>query len=714
MTENCQPVYENAETISPLTQEHHAGPFALPDFARLEALSEEGCLISTMAALITEIRESIETLVNDHERSDRAQTATPAEPTWESFIEPLSALEDRLNRAWSPLRHLHSVKNSAALRDAHSEISALLSDHGTALSQHRGLFRLYESLRRRADQLNLDLAQIKLLDDALTGFRLAGVDRDDATRERLKAINAELSRLTTDFENHVLDATQQWVRPLTGDDIAGLPDDERALLAQNASRRNQKGYLATLDYPSYAAVMTYAENRDLRAEVYRAFATRASDQADTASSFDNGPLMLKILKLRAEKAALTGFSNYTERSLATKMADSLDQIEGFLLDLATKARPHAERELDDLASRATADGIDQLEPWDQAFYAEKIRRERFALNQEELRQYFPAEAVIDGLFKQVERLFGVNIRPSTLDVAVYDPDVRFYEVRDPDGGPRAGFYLDLYARQNKRGGAWMDVCRTRRRGENGIELPVAYMTCNSTPPVGDKPALLTHDEVITLFHEFGHGLHHMLTEIDHPDISGIAGVEWDAVELPSQFMENWCWQRTALDDFARHWKTGEPMPEDLFQRLLATRHFHEALQTLRQCEFALFDLRLHSGPPPEDVAGVLAILDQVRNEVAVIRPPSWHRFPHAFSHIFAGGYAAGYYSYKWAEVLSADAFSRFEEEGLDNPEIGQAFRREILAVGASRPAMDSFIAFRGREPNVEALLRHTGLTGAAA
>lgn len=424
--------------------------------------------------------------------------------------------------------------------------------------------------------------------------------------------------------------------------------------------------------------------------------------------------MVEILQLREEKAHLTGFRHYAERSLATKMADSAEQVEGFLQDLAHRARPQAQRDLDELRAFARDElDLGTLEAWDMAFAAEKMRERRLGLSQEMLKPYFPADRAVSGLFGLVQRLFQVRFEPDD-SIETWHDDVRFYRIFDANGTERAGFYFDLYARKNKRGGAWMDVCRNRFISEDRAQLPVAYMTCNSTPPVDGKAALFTHDEVITLFHEFGHGLHHMLTRVDEPDIAGINGVEWDAVELPSQFMENWCWEREALDLFARHHETGEAMPEDLFQRLQGTRHFHAALQLLRQVEFSLFDMRLHAGPAPAQAADIQRLLETVRQEIAVVHPPAFNRFAHGFGHIFAGGYAAGYYSYKWAEVLSADAFGRFEEEGLFSSEVGAAYLREILEAGASRPAADSFRAFRGRDPQIDALLRHSGLEEKAA
>jgi oligopeptidase A len=637
----------------------------------------------------------------------------PDTPHWDDLIVPLERLDTRLDDAWSPVRHLNSVTNTEALRAAYNACLPKLSDYGSELSHNTGLYAAFDRLARSPGFDAESPDRQKLVRDALRDFHLSGVDLPEDRKARLREIDSRLSALTSRFEENVLDATQSWTLSLPDTArLSGVPESSRAMLAQSARERELEGFVVTLDFPSYYAIMTYADDRDLREQVYTAYATRASDQGPDAGRFDNSETMLEILRLREEKAQLTGFRHHAERSLATKMADTPEAVEHFLHDLAARARVPAEADLADMRSYARAHlATDELQAWDYGYVAEKIRADRLGLSQEMLKPYFPADRVVAGLFGLVERLFGISITPDE-GVETWHDDVRYYVIRDAEGTERAGFYFDLYARSGKRGGAWMDVCRSRFVSPDYAQLPVAYMTCNSTPPVDGKAALFTHDEVITLFHEFGHGLHHMLTRVDYPEIAGISGVEWDAVELPSQFMENWCWEREALDLFARHHETGAAMPEDLFQRMQGTRHFQTALQLLRQVEFALFDMRLHSGSTPESAKAVQRLLDQVRDDVAVLRPPSFNRFQNGFTHIFAGGYAAGYYSYKWAEVLSADAFARFEEEGLFSAEVGAAYLREILEVGASRPALESFKAFRGREPSIDALLRHSGLEAA--
>ena len=637
----------------------------------------------------------------------------PEHPHWEDLIVPMERLDTRLDDVWSPVRHLNSVMNTDDLRAAYNACLPKLSEYASQLSQNAELYAAFDRLASGPGFDTEPADRRKLVQDALRDFHLSGVDLPADRKARLRDINARLSALTSRYEENVLDATQSWTLHLTDSSrLGGVPESSRAMLAQSARERDLHGFVITLDFPSYYAILTHADDRDLRQLVYTAYATRASDQGPDAGRFDNTEAMLEILRLREEKAHITGFAHHAERSLATKMADTPATVEHFLRDLASRARAPAEADLEDMRDYARSSlGMGELEAWDYGYVAEKIRADRLGLSQEMLKPYFPADQVVGGLFGLVERLFNISIIPHH-GVETWHDDVRYYVIRDAEGEERAGFYFDLYARSGKRGGAWMDVCRSRFVTHDHAQLPVAYMTCNSTPPVDGKAALFTHDEVVTLFHEFGHGLHHMLTRIDHPEIAGISGVEWDAVELPSQFMENWCWEREALDLFARHHETGEVMPEDLFQRMQGTRHFQTALQLLRQVEFALFDMRLHSGSAPESADAIQALLDRVRGEVAVIRPPSFNRFQHGFAHIFAGGYAAGYYSYKWAEVLSADAFARFEEEGLFSPDVGAAYLREILEVGASRPALESFKAFRGREPSIEALLRHSGLEAA--
>ena len=630
--------------------------------------------------------------------------------TWDNLVVPLEEAEDRLSRIWSPVRHMNSVVNTDELREAYNRCLPKLTEYGTEVGQNAELYRAFQSIADSAAFADLAPGQQKTVRDALRDFHLSGVDLPDGKKARFKAIQQELSRLQSKYEENVLDATNHWTKHISEEqDLAGLPESARDMAAQAAAQRDQDGWVLTLEFPSYYAVMTYADDRTLRQELYTAYSTRASDQGGHPE-WDNSEIMDQILALRHEASKLLGYPTYAHKSVATKMADDPQSILDFLHDLAARSKPAAQREIDELRAYAREHlGLDDLQAWDVGYASEKLRQHRYAISQEDLKPYFPVDQVLKGLFELVGRLYRVTIR-STDHVDTWHPDVRFYEIVDEQGALRAQFYLDLYARAKKRGGAWMDECISRMRHADGnVQLPVAYMTCNSTPPVGDKPALFTHDEVITLFHEFGHGLHHMLTRVDYPAVSGINGVEWDAVELPSQFMENWCWERDALDLFACHWQTGERLPDDLFDKLIATKNFQAAMMMVRQLEFALFDMRIHLEYEPEKGGRIQEILDQVRAEVAVVPPPHFNRFQHGFSHIFAGGYAAGYYSYKWAEVLSADAFARFEEEGLFNPSVGEAFLTEVLEVGGTRPAMESFMAFRGREPSIDALLRHNGL-----
>ena len=629
---------------------------------------------------------------------------------WDNLAAPLADLEDRLNRAWSPVSHMIAVVNSDELREAHNACLPKLSQYATELGQNARLYAAFQHIADSEAYASLNTAQCKAIDNALRDFRLAGVDLPEAQKQRYMAIQQRLSTLTAKFAENVLDATQAWARPVESEDIlAGLPASAVAMARQAAQQKGQDGWLLTLEFPSYFAVMSYADDRALREEVYHAYATRASDQGPNAGEFDNGPLMEEILALRHELANLLGFDNYAERSLATKMAPSTDKVIEFLSDLADRSLGLAREELDELAAYARElHGIDVLQPWDITYYAEKLRQHQFALSQEDLKPYFPEPRVVNGLFEVVKRLYGLQIE-ELHGIDTWHPSVRVFEIRDREDELRGSFYLDLYARENKRGGAWMDECVSRRRTGEGVQLPVAYLTCNFTPPIGDDPALLTHNEVITLFHEFGHGLHHLLTQVDVLAVSGISGVPWDAVELPSQFLENWCWEREAVDLIAAHYQTGEPLPRVLYSRMLAAKNFHAGMQMVRQLEFSLFDFRLHRDYDPQQGARIQDVLDAVRDEVAVIRPPDYNRFQHSFSHIFAGGYAAGYYSYKWAEVLSSDAFAKFEETGIFNRDTGLQFLEAVLEQGGARDPMDLFVEFRGREPEIDALLRHSGI-----
>lgn len=666
----------------------------LPMFSRIKPEH----VVSAIDQLLADNRAGIERLLN-----------TTSDYSWQTLVEPIEALDNRLELAWSPVRHMNSVVDTPELREAYNACLPKLAEFSTEMGQNAALFRAYRQVSEQESEL--DVVQRKVLKNALRDFHLSGVDLPEEQKVRFKEISQELSQLTSKFEQNLLDATQAWTKVFQGSEaLSGLPASDLDMARHTAEQRGEPGWMVTLEFPSYYSVMTYADDRGLRREMYEAYSTRASDRGPHAGRWDNGEIMESILALRHEAAQLLGFPSYAERSLVKKMANSTDQVMQFLLDLAERSLPQARRELAELREFAhTQQDVTELEPWDVGYFSEKLRCHRYAISQEELKPYFPAPRVISGLFAVAERLFGVCIA-EVEDIDTWHPDVRFFEIRDPDGSLRGAFYLDPYARPHKRGGAWMDECVGRFVNQRVHQSPVAYLTCNFTPPVGGRPALLTHDEVETLFHEFGHGLHHMLTRIDHPPVSGISGVAWDAVELPSQFMENYCWEREALALFAAHYETGASIPEDLYRRMLAAKHFQSGMQMVRQLEFALFDFRIHREYDPAEGGRICRILDEVRNRVSVLRPPEWNRFPHGFSHIFAGGYAAGYYSYKWAEVLSADAFSLFEERGIFDPETGRSFLRNILEKGGSEDAMALFVAFRGREPDIRPLLRHSGIT----
>jgi oligopeptidase A len=657
------------------------------------------------------IRPAIEQLISQN-RNAIEQLSRQQQPDWDSLIKPLSLMNDRLDKAWSPVRHLNSVKSSPELRDAYNSCLPMLSEYTTEVSQNRDLYRGYRSIADSAEFASFSQAQQKAVTDALLHFRLGGVELDGKDATRYQELQKDLSELQSSFENNLLDATQAW-QYLTEDEseLKGLPDYALAMLSQLAEQKELDGYRVTLDMPCYLAVITYADNRDLRKSIYEAYVTRASDQGITDKIWDNAPNMVKLVAKRQEKAILLGFDNYTAYSLETKMASNVEQVLDFLHDLAQQTRQAAIDEVSERQAYAESMGfVGELEAWDYSYYGEKLKQSRYQISDEDLKPYFSDVQVISGLFDIVAKLYGVSISVAETNVDRWDEAVGFYQIADHQGMITGYFFLDLYARENKRGGAWMDECVNRYRIDGETQLPVAYLTCNLTPPLGDAAALFTHDEVITLFHEFGHGLHHMLTRVDVPDVAGINGVEWDAVELPSQFMENFCWEREALQMFARHYQTREPLPDELFERMIAARNFQSALQMLRQIEFALFDIRLHQLSDITSANQIQTVLDDVRAEISVVKTPVINRFQNGFSHIFAGGYAAGYYSYKWAEVLSADAFAAFEEEGIFNPETGQRFLRCVLEQGGSRPAMESFCCFRGREPEIDALLRHSGIS----
>ncbi len=656
------------------------------------------------------IEPAIKQIVSQN-RSAISKLTKQQEPDWDNLVKPLELMGDRLDKAWSPVRHLNSVKSSPALREAYNNCLPLLSEYSTEISQNRDLYQGYRSIAASPAFDEFSPAQQKAVTDALKHFRLGGVELDGEDRVCYQQLQKDLSELQSKYENNLLDATQSW-QYLTEDEteLKGLPDYALAMLRQLAEQKELPGFRVTLDMPCYLAVITYADNRALRKALYEAYVTRASDQDITDKIWDNAENMIEIVAKRHEKAKILGFSNYAEYSLETKMAENVGQVVDFLNDLAKRSQPAAIEEVNERQAYAESLGfVGELEAWDYAYYSEKLKHHLYQISDEDLKPYFSDSRVIKGLFDIVARLYRVNITRIETGTDKWDDAVSFYQIEDNQGDVIGQFFLDLYARENKRGGAWMDECVNRYHIDGKLQLPVAYLTCNLTPPLGDEAALFTHDEVLTLFHEFGHGLHHMLTRIDVPDVAGINGVEWDAVELPSQFMENFCWERQALDLFARHFQTDEPLPDDLYNRMVAARNFQSALQMLRQIEFALFDIRLHQLTEINSAAQIQAILDQVRSEIAVVKTPAINRFQNSFSHIFAGGYAAGYYSYKWAEVLSADAFAAFEEEGIFNPETGQRFLLCVLEQGGSRPAMESFCCFRGREPEIDALLRHSGI-----
>ena len=661
------------------------------------------------------VEPAIDQLLEEHRTLLRSVLDRPGEHTWETLFQPLEEKDDQLERAWSPVSHLHSVADNEALRQAYNACLPKLTDHATELGQNEDLFRATKTLAESGEYTRLDPARQKIISNDLRDFHLSGIDLAQQEKDRYKELQQKLSQLQTRYEENLLDATHAWTKPVSDKSLlSGLPDTALELAAETARQRGQTGWLFTLEYPSYQPVMTYADDRNFRQEMYNAYNTRASEQGPDAGSWDNGPLMTEILTLRQELAALLGYQNYAEYSLVKKMADSPHEVMDFLHNLAARSKTVARREMAALEEFAGQEyGLKELQAWDIPYYSEKLRQKKFDFSQEELRPYFPSDQVVEGLFAVVNRLYGLSITRRE-GVETWHADVMFFEVKDESGRLRGGFYLDLYARPHKRGGAWMDECATRRLSNGALQTPVAYLTCNFTPPVSGKPSLLTHDEVLTLFHEFGHGLHHMLTLVDYAGVAGINGVPWDAVELPSQFLENWCWERESLDLFARHHQTGRQLPVELLEKMQQARTYHTGMHMVRQLELALFDFRLHTERRGHDTDDIQALLDEVRQDVAVVKAPPDNRFQHGFAHIFAGGYAAGYYSYKWAEVLSADAFSRFEEDGIFNAATGRDFLHTILEQGGSREPMDLFVEFRGRKPEIDALLRHSGITTAAA
>ena len=631
---------------------------------------------------------------------------------WESFVAPLEDANERIGRAWGQVGHLHAVLDSPELREVYNANLPKLTQYWTELGQNEALFQKYKALADSPDFPGLSAARRRIVENALRDFRLGGAELAPEKKARFAAIQEELARLGSKFSENLLDATKAFSIVIDEKRTSGIPQDVLDAAREAAEKDGKPGWKFTLHAPSYMPVMQYADDRALRQTMYRENVTRASEFGKP--EWDNTPLMARIVELRREAAELLGYRNYGEVSLVPKMAESPDEVLAFLEDLARRAHPFGEKDVAELREFAGRElGLDPLESWDVAYASEKLRVKRYAFSEQEVKQYFPEEVAVQGLFRVAETLYGVRISPAT--APTWHEDVRFFEIRDAANQRVGQFYMDLYARDTKRGGAWMDDAIARRRKGATVQTPVAYLTCNFSRPLssdsGNRPALFTHDEVLTLFHEFGHGLHHLLTRVEDLGVSGINGVEWDAVELPSQFMENFCWEWDVLRHMTRHVDTGEPLPRALYDKMVAAKNFQSGLAMLRQLEFAIFDMRLHTDFDPKK-RSALELLEEVRERVAVLRPPAYNRFPNSFSHIFAGGYAAGYYSYKWAEVLSADAYSFFEENGVLNPVAGQRFRDEILAVGGSRPAADSFRAFRGREPRVDALLRHNGMIGA--
>lgn len=634
--------------------------------------------------------------------------------TWDNLVLPIDEADDILSKLWSPVSHMNSVVSNDQLREAYESCLPLLSEYGTYVGQHQGLYQAYVDLKNSTEFATLDIAQQKVITNALRDFTLSGIALNDQDKKRYGDISARLSELSSSFGNNVLDATQAFsINILDKDELTGLPDSALAAAQALASAKSQQGYTFTLDVPSYLPVMMYCDNRELRQTLYTAFVTRASDQGPNANEFNNSNIMNELLSLRHELANLLDFDNYAQHSLATKMANSTEEVMTFLEDLASKSQHQGKQDMQELTEfAATEFNQNDLQAWDLTYYSEKLKQSRYAISDEQLRPYFPEDKVVAGLFTVVKKLFGLSITQKQ-GIDVWHDDVTFYEITDSAGQKRGSFYLDLYAREKKRGGAWMDVCVGRTKKANGtIQLPVAYLTCNFNGPVGDNPALFTHNEVVTLFHEFGHGIHHMLSQINASSVACINGVPWDAVELPSQFLENWCWQPEALAFISGHFETGEPLPDSMLTKMLDAKNFQSAMQMLRQLEFSIFDFMMHASYQPNAANNeqhIQTVLDKVRSQYAVVNTPGFNRFQHGFSHIFSGGYAAGYYSYKWAEVLSADAFGLFEEQGIFNEQTGHAFLVNILEKGGSEEPSELFKKFRGRAPNIDALLRHSGI-----
>ena len=680
---------------------------ARPD-ASTNALLDFSGLPRFDAITPSDVQPAIDLLLANNRALVERLTSDEVAATWSTFAAPLADEIEQLSRAWGVVGHLHSVNDIPEWREAYNGMLPEVSRFFAELGQNLKLFAKYKAIRESSEYATLTPAQRKIVDNEIRDFRLSGAELPEDQKPRFQAISEELASLSAKFSENLLDATNAFAQFVTDEaKLAGIPDDVRQAAREAAEKDGKPGWKFTLHMPSYLPVMQYAEDRELRATMYRAYATRAAEFGPT--ELDNTPLITKILELRQEEARMLGYGNFAEVSLVPKMAESVPQVLAFLRDLATKAKPFAEKDIAELRAFAKEElRLDTLEPWDVGFASEKLLQARYAFSEQEVKRYFTEDKVLGGLFRVVETLFGVRLKADS--APVWHEDVRFFRIETPDGALIGQFYIDLYARETKRGGAWMDEAITRRRVVAGIQTPIAYLNCNFSRPLGDKPATFSHDDVITLFHETGHGLHHLLTQVDELGVSGIHGVEWDAVELPSQFMENYCWEWGVVREMTAHVDSGEPLPRELFDKMIAAKNFQSGMQTVRQLEFSLFDILLHSDFDPAGSASVLDLLNKVRKEVAVVVPPEWHRFPNSFSHIFAGGYGAGYFSYKWAEVLSADCYAAFEEAGNPfDPTTGQRFLREIISAGGARPALENFRAFRGRDPEVDALLRHSGM-----
>ena len=652
------------------------------------------------------ISPAIESILNEANTLIHSLKKMSIPTSWGNFVEPIEIISEKISRAWGQIEHLNAVVNSDSLRKAYNDNLIKLTEFYTNLSQDESLYKKYQSLKDSEVFKALTPSQKRIIDNVLREFKLGGAELNETDKKRFKVIQEKLAKLSTQFEENILDATNEFsifVDHL--DELTGIPEENIKKARAEAKEDKKEGYKFTLHFPSYLPVMQCADSRALREKLYHAYATRASELA--SPKFDNTNLIEEILALRYESSKLLGFKHFTEMSLVTKMAKSSEEVITFLMDLANKAKPFALKDMDELKSFAKTLKIEKLEAWDIAYVSEKLRQAKYSFSENEVKQYFPEHRVLKGLFKVVETIFKLKIIKS--DAPTWHKDVSFYSIKNENDELVGQFYFDLYARNHKRGGAWMDEAISRYKNSLGSSHPVAFLTCNFSSPSDNKPALFSHDDVITLFHEFGHGLHHMLTKVDDYSISGIKGVEWDAVELPSQFMENFCWEWDVVKHMTEHVDNKNTLPKSLFDKMIEAKNFQSGMQTLRQIEFSLFDIRLHTEYSDQNKINPLKLLETIRDEIAVVRPPSWNRFPNSFSHIFAGGYAAGYYSYKWAEVLASDAFSLFEEEGILSSHAGQKFQNEVLSRGGSRPAMESFVAFRGREPTVDALLRHSGM-----